>query len=64
MLDHWLFNLDFYWLNFIDGSGIFILSALGLLGVIAKATPWAWDNWITPVTDAMISFIKPNKKQD
>ena len=48
-MQHWIFHLNEYFLAFVDGSGMTIVSVAMVLAWIAKKTPWTGDNWLSTI---------------
>ena len=59
-----LCNLDTYFLDFINGSGMTVLAILGCLKVLAASTSWAGDDKIISMLTGMVNSVKPGKKTE
>ena len=54
-----LFNLDKYIFDIIEGSGFTLIIILGVLKIIAKETTWSGDDKIISM---LLGMVNANKK--
>ena len=54
-----LFNLDKYIFDIIEGSGFTLIIILGILKIIAKETTWSGDDKIISM---LLGMVNANKK--
>jgi len=53
-----MINLDAYVIDFVNGNWLTLTMALGLLKIIAKATPWVFDDAIHTLLAGTFGLIK------
>lgn len=53
-----MMNLDPVIVEFVSGNWIALSLALGVLKIIAKITPWVWDDGLLTLISGLYSMIK------
>ncbi len=53
-----MMNLDVMIISFIQGNVLTIMLVMGLLKVIAKVTPWAWDDSIVSLLSGLVESVR------